>query len=141
MNWFPWVSRELLNEAKAVRDLRIAALEKQVTQFEQDRKRLMDFIAVHTEPGLSIFGTIEIPRTEEEPDELEPRQTISDDGTVQTPPAQPLVGRARNVARRVEAENIQQKIKDDEVIRNLINSAKEEGRRAAVTPTNGNGTK
>jgi len=137
--WF--VSRETLEEAKSSRDRMIERLEREILELKEDRKVTVDILSVRA-LGRSIYGKIEPPKEEEPEIEQEPRP--DENGELKKPEVLQVTGRARSTAKAQEAANLKQYIEDQEEIRRLVETAKEEGRLAAlaqeaIAPTNGNG--
>lgn len=123
MQW-PWVSRERLIEAIAVRDSRILELQKQLDDLNRERKRLTDFIAVRSN-NLSIYGEIKPPREEEEPEAPESTNDIEEQLKA-IPPS-----RARAYAKKREEENLQRFDQENTEAERLLAEMQEAGRRAA----------
>lgn len=126
MQW-PWVSRERLLEAIAVRDSQIAKLEKERSDLEKERRRLLDFIAVRSN-GISIYGEIKPPRE----DEPEPEPDGKDIGELKAIPPT----RARSFQRAVEERNMAAFKKENEEAERLVAEMQEAGRRAAEAKSN-----
>lgn len=120
MQW-PWISRERLTEAIAIRDSQIGKLEKALADLEKERRRLLDFIAVRSN-GISIYGEIKAPQDGPEPE--------PEDKDIGEMPAIPPT-RARSFQRQRDQMNRAKYEKDQAEADRLINEAIEEGRKAA----------
>jgi hypothetical protein len=121
MRW-PWVSRERLADAIAVRDARISELTLENRTLTAERHKLMDFIAVRSN-NLSIFGEVLPPREDEA--DTEPGKPEKEADWIRP------VSRARAFAQGIERENIKRFSKEEAEAQRLIDNAIEEGRRAA----------
>ncbi len=148
---FPFITRGHHEDALNVRDEEIARLKIELQEAHVERKRLMDMITFKS-TGLQVFGTLQIPKEEEEP---EPRQYSpekdSAEPMVRKPETSPAA-RARDVVKRAERENLASAAKDEQEnermaklldearlqVANDLKAAKERGYKAAEVPANGN---
>lgn len=121
MTWkFPLVSRTAFEEAKSVRDERIAELRAQVAGLETERKRLSDFWSLGT-TGRSIYG--EIPEPKEVEAEPEPEEEKKADNYVPSRLEQDIEDygpNARAIQRGNDRKNIALSDKEQEEVTELL---------------------
>jgi hypothetical protein len=102
----PFVSRAHHEDAIRLRDQQIMNLQSELAEAREERKRLMDVIAVKS-TGMSIYGIVAPPNEEEEAAERQqsPEKDSAEPVAAKRPEELPPT-RARDVVRRAERENL-----------------------------------